>query len=131
VSHPRYIWSADIKVRIVNRLTASLSCLMGFSTTNNSGYTGSDESFVSHAFDAGEDLSLKTIIRQPQEAELPPTNELVDFKFCSNSKVLIAVTKPFIDEAGQSMLYSILTWDAINGRRLSYINSRTEVWVFK
>jgi len=68
---------------------------MGFSTTNNSGYTRSDESFVSHAFDAGEDLSLKTIIRQPQEAELPPTDGLVDFKFCSNSKVLIAVTKPF------------------------------------
>jgi len=96
-------------------------------TTNDPGDVRSDESSVSQTSDAGEDFLLKTIIRQPQEAELPPTDGLVEFKFCRNSKVLIAVTKPYRDEKGQSMLYSILTWDVINGRLVSWIDSTTEV----
>lgn len=96
---------------------------MGLSTTNNSSYTGSDQSTVSQTLDT----ALKNKIRQPQQLELPPTEGVVELKFCSNSKILIAVTKRYTDEASASMLYSILTWDAINGTRMSCIDSRTKV----
>lgn len=103
---------------------------MILSTTDNTGYARPNKSSVSHILDTGEHSPSKNISRQPQHLELPPTDGLVDLKFCSNSKVLIAVTTPYRDKAGQSTLYSIRTWDVINRRRVSYIDSKNEVCIF-
>ena len=54
-------------------------------------------------------------------------SELVDLKFTKDSRMLIGITKPYMHESGQEYRYDIISWDAVEGRRLSQVIQTTQV----
>ena len=66
-------------------------------------------------------------MRRSPDSELPVGTNLVDLKFSSNSDLLIGITEPFDDRENQGMQYEVITWDVINGRRLSTLGNHTTV----
>lgn len=67
------------------------------------------------------------MVREPKDFELPTTAGLVDLKFSSDSKVLMAITQPYKPGHNHIPEYSIITWDVINGRKLSMLTTKNEV----
>lgn len=70
-----------------------------------------------------EELPWKNIIRNPTDCELPTAAQIHHLKFSNDSKILMALTKPYKWEPTQKYHYDIFTWDVMNGRRiLNYVN---------
>ena len=62
-----------------------------------------------------------------RDSEVPIGAKLVDLKFSSNSNILMGITEPFDQQGSPAKQYEVITWDVINGRRISTLRNQTEV----
>ena len=67
------------------------------------------------------------IITDPSDCTLPTTAQIHHLKFSNDSKILMALTKPYKCEQTQKYHYDIFTWDVAKGRRILKYTYKSEV----